>query len=140
MKRIISIALIVLLTAAVLAGCGSSDPEGSYVIKSIDSKDVNEEVKSGAEATGMSEEDFLNQFGVESADELITLDLNADGTFVMDIKMFGSKLEGTWAQDGDKISVTAPDAADDTRTIVFSLSGNELSNSEGDPKYVFGKK
>lgn len=140
MKRIISIALIVLLTAAVLAGCGSSDPEGSYVIKSIDGKDVNEEVKSGAEATGMSEADFLNQFGVESADELITLDLNADGTFVMDIKMFGSKLEGTWAQDGDKISVTVPDAADDTRTIVFSLSGNELSNSEGDPKYVFGKK
>lgn len=136
MKRIISLALVVLAVAAMLVACGgSSSPEGKYVVKSIDGQAVEDAVKQAAEAAGMSAEDFLKELGVASAEEIVTLELKSDSTAVMAVNMFSTTVEGTWKQDGNKITLTI-----DGTDGVFTLSGNELSGDDGDQAYVFVKK
>ena len=49
--------------------------------------------------------------------------------------MFSTTVEGTWKQDGNKITLTI-----DGTDGVFTLSGNELSGDDGDQAYVFVKK
>ena len=134
MKRIISAVLVALMIAALLVGCGSN-PAGHYVVKSIDGKSVDEALQSSADAAGMSKEDYLKQLGVPSAEEIIVMDLKSDNTAVMEIKMFSTTKEGTWKQDGDKVTITIDnDGAD------FTFKGNELTSQTGDQQYVFVKK
>ena len=137
MKRVISIvsiALVVLMLAASLVACGG--PEGKYVVKSIDGKTVDEALKASAEAAGMSTDDFLKQVGVDKAEEVMTIELKSDKTAVFDIKMFSTKKEGTWTQEGDKVKITI-----DGQTESFTLKGNELSSDNSEEmNYVFVKK
>ena len=137
MKRVISIvsiALVVMMIAALLVACGG--PEGKYVVKSIDGKAVEDALKESAEASGMNVDDFLKQMNVKSAEEIVTIELKSDKTAIFEIKMFSSKQEGTWKQDGDKINITI-----EGETQTFTLKGNELSSdSNEDQKYVFVKK
>ncbi len=136
MKRVISIvsiALVVMMIAALLVACGG--PEGKYVVKSIDGKTVDEALKESAQTTGMSTDELLKQMGVSAAEEIMVLELKSDKTAILDAKMFSTKQEGTWVQDGDKIKITIDDV-----TQIFTLKGNELSISDEGQNYVFVKK
>lgn len=133
MKRVIALTMAVLMIAALLVACGG--PEGKYVVKSIDGKTVDEAIKESAEAAGMSVDDMLKQMGINSADEIVTLELKSDGTAVMEVKMFSTSKEGKWEKNGDKITITIDDQPSN-----FTLKGNELHSEDGDQKYVFVKK
>lgn len=133
MKRIIALTMAVLMIAALLVACGG--PEGKYVVKSIDGKTVDEAIKESAEAAGMSVDDMLKQMGINSVEEIVTLELKNDGTAVMDVKMFSTTKEGKWEKNGDKITITIED-----QPANFTLKGNELQSEDGDQKYVFVKK
>ena len=133
MKRIIALTMAVLMIAALLVACGG--PEGKYVVKSIDGKTVDEAMKESAEAAGMSVDDMLKQMGVNSAEEIVTLELKSDSTAVMEVKMFSTTKEGKWEKNGDKITITIDNQPSD-----FTLKGNELQSEDGDQKYVFVKK
>lgn len=134
MKRVVSIVLAVLVVAALLVACGG--PEGKYVVKSIDGNSVEDQLKSQADASGVSYDELLKQMGVDKPEEIVTLELKSDGTAIMDMKIFSSKMEGTWKQDGDKIAITMND-----ETADFTLKGNELTSPEGEGlQYVFVKQ
>ena len=133
MKRVIALTMAVLMIAALLVACGG--PEGKYVVKSIDGKTVDEAIKESAEAAGMSVDDMLKQMGINSAEEIVTLELKNDGTAVMEVKMFSTTKEGKWEKNGDKITITIDDQPSN-----FTLKGNELHSEDGDQKYVFVKK
>lgn len=135
MKRIISIALVALMVAALLVGCAGSGPAGKYVVKTIDGKSVQEALEDSAKQSGMDLDELLKQAGIDNVEEIITMELKDDGTAIMDVKMMSTKMEGTWKQDGDKIAITM-----EGETANFTLKGNELSNDEGEPKYVLVKK
>ena len=133
MKRVIALTMAVLMIAALLVACGG--PEGKYVVKSIDGKAVDEAIKESAEAAGMSVDDMLKQMGINSVEEIVTLELKNDGTAVMEVKMFSTTKEGKWEKNGDKITITIDDQPSN-----FTLKGNELHSEDGDQKYVFVKK
>ena len=133
MKRVIALTMAVLMIAALLVACGG--PEGKYVVKSIDGKTVDEAIKESAEAAGMSVDDMLKQMGINSVEEIVTLELKNDGTAVMEVKMFSTTKEGKWEKNGDKITITIDDQPSN-----FTLKGNELHSEDGDQKYVFVKK
>ena len=133
MKRVIALTMAVLMIAALLVACGG--PEGKYVVKSIDGKAVDEAIKESAEAAGMSVDDMLKQMGINSAEEIVTLELKSDSTAVMEVKMFSTTKEGKWEKNGDKITITIDDQPSN-----FTLKGNELHSEDGDQKYVFVKK
>jgi len=140
MKRIIALALAVLMAAAMFAACGgSSGPEGKYVVKSINGETPQDQLQKMVDEktveSASSVEDLLKVFGVDSVEEIVTMELKSDGTAVMEAKMFSLSAEGTWEKDGDKINITI-----DGSTATFTLNGNELSNDQGDPKYVLVKK
>ena len=62
MKRIVSIALVVLMIAALFAGCsGSSSPEGTYKIKSINGKDVKSYFKESMGALAGEGEEITDE-------------------------------------------------------------------------------
>lgn len=140
MKRVISLALAVLMIAALLVACGgstSSDPVGKYIVKTIDGKTVEDALSEslGENGVASSIEDLLKMVGVDSVEDLITLEIKSDGTAALDFELFSSNMEGTWKQDGNKITITIDgDAAE------FTMDGNELSSEMGDQKYVFIKK
>ena len=89
MKRIVSIVLVVLMIAALFAGCSSSSPEGTYKIKSINGKDLKTYFKEsfgamaeeGQEITDDQIEGFLKLMGINSMDEFVTFTLESGGTF-----------------------------------------------------------
>lgn len=132
--RILAVLLAFALLFA-LAACGSSGPEGKYVVKTIDGQSVDEAVEAAAKAANMSKDEFIKQMGIENIEEIVTLELKSDKTAIMETKMFSYKGEGTWKQDGDKISITIEGDTSD-----FTLKGNELSNVTGEQKYVLIKK
>ena len=143
MKRVISLALAVLFIAALLVGCGDSsdggsvDPVGSYKIKTIDGKTVEDVLKAELESSGMGDmslDKALELLGITSLDDYMTLELKSDGSAVM--TSMGGSSNGTWKQDGSKVSVTF-----EGDTQEFKLSGNELSGTDSDgTEYVFEKK
>ena len=140
MKRIISITLVVMMVAALLVACGSG-PEGNYVVKSIDGKAIDEVIKEQAESLGQDADALLKQLNIEKAEDLVTLEIKSDGTVVMNVNMLSVSYDGTWKQEGDKIAITMKTSADSAeQTTEFTLKGNELSNNEGDQKYIFVKK
>ena len=135
MKRVISIAMAVLMIAALFVGCAGSGPAGKYVVKSIDGKTVDEMLDETAQSAGMSKEDLMKQMNITSAEEIITMELKDDGTATMVVNMLSSTKTGTWKQEGNTVAITI-----DGETSNFTLNGNELSNSEGEQTYVFVKK
>ncbi len=140
MKRIVSLALVVLLIAALFVGCGNSSVEGTYLIKSMGGVAVEDMFKEEA-GDDFDLDAILSMFKVSSLGELITMELKADGTVTMKNAMDAmdsdedSTMSGTWKQEGDKVSITI-----DGDTQEFTLNGSELSGGEGDEAMVFVKK
>ena len=122
MKRIISLALAVLLIAALFVGCsGSSNPAGTYVIKTINDKSLKDYfTEAFAAEAGDSDLDMTALLGLLGIDldhpeEFMKIALNEDGTVEI-LSKFSSLGEGeedeedekgTWKQEGDKIIITA---------------------------------
>ena len=125
MKRIVSMALILLAMAVLLTGCGAN-PVGSYVTKTVDGQPVEAYIESMGATPELLE--------IASAEELMTLEIRADGTFTA--KMSGSDpKEGTWTQDGNKLSMTVDGATEE-----FTLSGDEIAYKTDNQDIVFAKK
>lgn len=135
MKRVISITLAVLMIAALFAACGSSNPAGKYVVKSVNGQTMEEAIKEQAGQSGVSVDDLLKQLNIDKVEDLITLELKSDGTAAMNVSLGGSSLEGTWKQDGESVEITL-----DGQSQKFTFKNNELSGSNGDQEYVFVKK
>lgn len=143
MKRIISISLVVLMLAALLVGCGSSDsadPTGNYVVKSIDGKTIDEAFEEAAKAAGSINEAYLELLQIDKPEEIMTIAIKSDGTAVIGGAFVGTELSGTWKQDGDKVSITVTGATGETETSEFTFKDNELTSKEDDKVYVFVKK
>ena len=74
MKRLIAIALVVLMAVALLASCGSSgSPEGKYTVKSVGGQTVEEALEEML--GGLDIDDVLKQMGIDSLDDYMTLEL-----------------------------------------------------------------
>ena len=140
MKRIVSLALVVLLIAALFVGCGNSSVEGTYLIKSMGGMTMEDMLKA-VSGDNFDLDAVLSEYKVSSLGELITMELKADGTVTVKDAMDAldsdedSTVSGTWKQEGDKVSITI-----DGDTQEFTLNGSELSGGEGDEAMVFVKK
>ena len=132
MKRGIAILLALVMTVALLAGCGgSSDPTGRYVVKTIAGQPAEEYFVS---MLGEDADFALQMFGVSSYEELMSVELKSDGSAVATLAG-EAPLTGTWIQEGDQITITI-----DGDPVTFTLKGNELSFQEDQQDYVFVKK
>ena len=120
-KFTIALILILALAVGILAACGDTqaDPSGKYVLKSMLGEDVDL---------------ALQMFGISSFEELMTVELKADGSALVAMAGQGS-YSGAWEQDGDKITVTV-----DGEPATFILQGNELSFQEDGESLVFVRK
>ena len=137
MKRIVALALVLVLVAAAFASCGgSANAEGTYVVKSIGGQTLEEAVKAqmGGLGDSVDLDAYLKMMGIESLDDYMTLELKADGTATISIVMQDAQ-EGTWKQDGNNVTITIDDEPQ-----VFTLDGNELKASLDDQEYIFVKK
>ncbi len=114
MKRIVSLTLVVLMVAALFVGCGSSKPEGTYKVKTMNGKEpeayYREEIqKKLPEGTELTDELFkkgLEEAGLsaDKLDEYMTLVFENDT-----VKLLAMGVElgsGTWKQDGEKLTLT----------------------------------
>ena len=132
-KFTIALILILALAVGILAACGDTqaDPSGKYVLKSMDGQPVEEYFKS---MLGEDVDLALQMFGISSFEELMTVELKADGSAAVTMAGQGSS-SVAWEQDGDKITVTV-----DGEPATFILQGNELSFQEDGESMVFVKK
>ena len=125
MKRVMAAVLVMLAMAVLLTGCGAN-PVGSYVTSTVN---------------GQAPEDYIESIGatletleINTAQELMTMEIRADGTFTA--KMSGSDpREGTWKRDGNKLEMTVGDAVE-----TFSMNGEELSYKTDSLEIVFAKE
>lgn len=113
MKRVISLALAVLMIAALFVGC-SSGPEGTYKIKTVDGQEYSAYVDMlvgmfaafGGDQSGMDTDQIKALF-----EKAGSITLKADGVVEMfDVDsdtMTETTKTGTWKLDGDKITITA---------------------------------
>ena len=105
-KQILSLTLSVFVIAALFVGC-SSDAVGKYQVKTIDGMTVEDCLAKEAGVSSLSDADvqeFLNQFGINSLEEMITVELNSDHSCSM--RYLGvEKSNGTWSQSGDTIKL-----------------------------------
>lgn len=125
MKRLISMVLVLLVMALALTGCGAN-PVGTYVTRSVNGQPVADYIESVGATTDMLE--------INAAEELMTLDVRADGTF--SVKQSGSDLNtGTWKQEGGKLNMTI-----DGVTESFTLNGDELTYRMEEIEIVFAKQ
>ena len=111
MKRAVSMALIALMLALVLAGCGA-DPAGTYVTTSINGQTAGDYMQNvGA---------TLEMFGIDSAQDLMKMEIRADGTFSVAVSASPART-GTWTRSGNQLSMTLDDVTEE-----FTLNGEEL--------------
>ena len=122
MKRIISLALVLILMAVALVGCGGK-AEGKYVVSKVDGQDVKE-VLSLYSSMGL---------GDMSAEDFMSLELKSGGKFTL--TAMGESQEGEWKQSGDKITLTIAGQSQEC-----TLKGNELTMSESGSSVVLVKK
>ena len=137
MKRIVALALVLVLVAAAFASCGgSANAEGTYVVKSIGGQTLEEAVKAqmGGLGDSVDLDAYLKMMGIESLDDYMTLELKADGTASMTLAMQDIEA-GTWKQDGNNVTITVED-----EPHVFTLDGNELKATIEGQEYIFVKK
>ena len=120
MKKAIAILLIAVLALTCFVACGKKDkggdaagPEGKYVAK--------------------VSEDELKEAGVESAEELYCIELKAEGKATMTAQ--GLSQDGTWTQEGDKLTITFEDESSEA-----TLNGSELTIGTGEDAMVLVKQ
>jgi hypothetical protein len=82
----------------------------------------NEEIKDLLKTIGMTEDSM-------------SLEIKKDGTFVLDLS--GDKTEGTWKQDGSKLTLTAEN---DPIDVDFSDGKITMESEEIGMKLIFVKK
>ena len=112
MKRAVSMALVVLMLALVLTGCGA-DPVGAYVTTFINGQTAGDYMQNvGA---------TLEMFGIDSAQDLMKMEIRADGTFSVSVSASPART-GTWTRNGNTLSMTLGDV-----TEAFTLNGEELA-------------
>ena len=136
MKRIAVIALALIMVAALFSACSKAAPEGKYVVKSLGGKPVEEALKADLEdfGEGMTLDDLLKTFGIKAAEEYMVMDFKSDGTIAFTVA--GEDPDnGTWKQDGSKITVTI-----DGDSLDMTLNGSEISATFDDQDVVFIKK
>ncbi len=133
MKRIVSIALVVLMVAALFVGCGGSvsaeDVPGTYKVKTVNGKDLKDYF---LESFEMESEDDLDSvlglLGIDSLEDFMVFNLDADGSFTA--SAMGEDLEGTWKLDGSKVILTAEgedqEATFKNGNLVIDMDGDEM--------------
>ena len=135
MKRIVSLALVVLFVAAMMVACGGEDvasnPAGKYYVKTINGKTLEEAISE--ELGGMSLDDALKMANVDSLNDLMYLELKEDGTAAM--TSMGISMDGTWKQDGGKLIITIEGDSQE-----FTIDGSTIKGTTEGQEYVFEKK
>ncbi len=137
MKRFAAIVLVVLMVAAMLVSCGDvGSAEGKYVIKSIGGQSVEDAMKAslGEYGEGLDIDAILEMVGLDNLEDYMNFELKADGTVKASVAGEGES-EGTWKQDGNKVTITIDD-----EPIEFDFNGSELSAKIDDQEYVLVKK
>lgn len=104
MKRIVSIALVVLMVAALFVGCSSNSVDGVYRIKTVNGKELKTYLTEELGGTEDQIEALLKMAGIDSLEDYMTITLNQDGT--VKAAMMGEESEGTWKLDGEKLTLT----------------------------------
>ncbi|MBQ7715341.1 MAG: hypothetical protein IJT70_05685 [Clostridia bacterium] len=133
MKRIIAIALAAVMLLAILASCGAS-PEGKYYIKEVGGKSVKDALmETLGGLTDAAIDEFLEQVGIDSIEEYMTIELKPGGKAVTQVAGESSS-EGTWEQNGDKITINVND-----EPVEFDFNGTTLVASIAGQEYVFSK-
>jgi hypothetical protein len=133
MKRFLIISLAVLMIAVLFAGCGSQDPKGTYILKTIDGKPLEEVLKENLEEAGWTLEVYMSLNKIESLDDYMVLELKPFGVAVMNL--YDRVAEGTWSQTGFKVTIDIDDYPAD-----YNFSGNELTGYLEGHRYVFVRK
>lgn len=140
MKRVISLALAVLMIAALFVGC-SNGPEGTYKVKTIDGQDYSTYVDMmvgmfaafGGDQSGMDTDQIKALF-----EKAGSITLKADGVVEMfDVDsdtMTETTKTGTWKLDGDKITITA-----NGETMEGTIKDGEITITEDGHSMVLVK-
>ena len=111
----------------------SADVAGLYVTKTVNGQPVDEyftELGGG----DVDLQVLLDAFGISSAEEIMTIELKSDGTFVMSTPNEDSD-EGTRSISGDQLALTLNGITD-----YFPMNGYEFSMEADGDTLVFAKK
>ena len=125
MKKIVLV-LLAAVMILMLAGCGSTGPEGKWIIKSVDGQPFKEYLKKtikeeyGDSITFEEYEAALKERGYASVEEAVSIEFKSDGTAVA--KRLAMEYEGTWKLEGDTIIMDSDFAGH----YEFKLKGKEL--------------
>ncbi|MBO4418278.1 MAG: lipocalin family protein [Oscillospiraceae bacterium] len=109
-KRIVSLALVLVMVVALFAGCGSDSPEGTWKIKTVDDKDASAYIQMlvGFAAAFAGDEVDAEELAKKMEDSM-GFTLKADGVATgieMDEEFNTKEIQGTWKLDGEKITIT----------------------------------
>ena len=129
MKKVISLILVLVMCAAIFAGCGNS---GSNAAAGGNGVANNGTSNNGTSNNGASNSDTTNTGIVgtwegDEAGETVTYTFKADGTFVADY------VSGTYTISGDKITLTSNVNGQEIKIFdnaTFSIEGNTLKMGE----------
>ena len=135
MKRFAASALLILLSVSLLISCGKQNPEGKYVVKSIDGKTIEQVLTGGLEEAGLNLQVYMDLIGITSVDEYMVMELKPGGIATMDMPMLKEPLVGTWEWKGEKLLIDLQEYPAE-----FSFRGGELVATLGTHYYVFVKK
>ena len=116
LKKCPGVALAVICAAGLTAcGGGGNSVAGTYTMSSMEISGIT-----------MDLEDFASAAGVDADDVNITLELNADGSFVLDMEALdGGVVEGTWEGDTDSVDLTS-----EGETINCDVDGGVITMAE----------
>lgn len=113
-KRMISLTLVVLIVAAMFAGCGSDGPEGTWKVKSIDGQDASAYVQLIAGLVAGFGGDKVNADELtKKVEQSLCYTLKSGGVVTIvkwdDNFESSQNVNGTWKLDGDKINLSFED-------------------------------
>lgn len=117
LKKCPGVALAVICAAGLTAcgGGGGNSVAGTYTMSSMEISGMTMDLENFASAAGMDADDIN-----------ITLELNTDGSFVLDMEALdGGVVEGTWEGDTDSVDLTS-----DGETINCDVDGGVITMAE----------
>ena len=137
MKRIFSIALVILMTAVLFVGCSGHSIEGTYKLKAINDQNLRDFFNEVAAHTGINFETLMQSMNAtgDTLSDMMSLSLNADGSATLNSKLTTEESKtGTWKQEGDKIVINV-----DGETVEFTRKGSELTGSSNNMRVTLSK-